>query len=179
MAVNGKRTVAAPAADYCNVIALQCGLDPAGHADSFDDLLLLETPLPWKGEIYQVAGALPQQCIDLYTLWLQRWQAGQPYNQRALLLAPDPHYSQPGFRRLLFYSRPLGAFARFIQSEYMIPEELAGDLAWSLFEARDNLAAFEPYRLTTPAETQPKRRDVLVCPQGIADVVCPSLCYPL
>jgi hypothetical protein len=32
-------------------------LDPAGHAGSFRDALVLETPLPWKRDIYQVAGA--------------------------------------------------------------------------------------------------------------------------
>lgn len=177
--VRSKQEPTAPAAEYCNVLALQCGLDPAGHADSFDDLLLLETPLPWKGDLYQVAGALPQQCIDLYTLWLQRWQAGRPYNQRALLIAPDPHYSQPGYRRVLFFARPQGAFAHFARSEYLVPEPLAGALAWSLFEARDQLSAFDRYRLPPPMHGRPGVRDILVCTHGTVDVACAKFGYPL
>ncbi len=55
---------------YCNVLAMQKGLDPVGSAYSFDDAVVVETPLPWKHDIYQQAGALPQRATDLLALWL-------------------------------------------------------------------------------------------------------------
>jgi hypothetical protein len=165
--------------EYCNVLALQRGLDPAGHADSFEDLLLLETPLPWRSDLYQVAGVLPQQAIDLYALWLRRYEAGQPYNHRALLIAPDPEYSQPGYRRVMFYTRPPAAFAQFARCEYLVPEEQAGALVWALFEARDQLRSFECYRLPEDEFQRRARRDILVCTHGTIDVACARFGYPL
>jgi hypothetical protein len=172
--------IPALAGDYCNALALERGLHPAGHADSFaEDLLLLEAPLPWRRELYQVAGALPQQAIDLYALWLQRYQAGLPYNHRAVLLAPDPHYSQPGYRRVLFYTRPQGAFAEFPLSEYLVPEAEAGALVWALYKDRERLATFERYRRPTTAAGGRARRDILVCTHGTVDVACARFGYPL
>ena len=175
----GGREGTAPAAagEYCNVLARQCGLDPAGHADSFADLLLLETPLPWRSNLYAEAGALPQAMIDLYALWLRRWQAGEPYNHRALQIAPDPELSQAGYRRVIFYTRPPGAFAQFTRVEYMVPNAEAGALLWALYEERDRLPAFEPYRLPEPPDRPV--RDILVCTHGTVDVACARFGYPL
>ena len=173
-------TIPALAGDYCNVLAWERGLHPAGHADSLaEGLLLLEAPLPWRRELYQVAGALPQEMIDLYALWLQRYQAGQPYNQRAVLLAPDAHYSRPGWRRVLFYTRPAGAFAEFPMTEYLVPEAEAGALVWALYEARERLAAFERYRIPAAGARERRRRDILVCTHGTVDVACARFGYPL
>jgi hypothetical protein len=38
---------------YCNLTALAQGLDPAGSAGHFDDAVLIETPLPWKRDLYE------------------------------------------------------------------------------------------------------------------------------
>lgn len=180
MSVLQAETMPAFAGDYCNALALARGLHPAGHADSFaEGLLLLEAPLPWRRELYQVAGALPQQVIDLYALWLQRYQAGQPYQHRAVLLAPDPHYSQPGYRRVMFYRRPTGAFAAFPMTEYLVPEAEAGALVWALYEDRAQLAAFERYRLPADNAGGQARRDILVCTHGTVDVACAKFGYPL
>jgi hypothetical protein len=164
---------------YCNVAAQARGLDPAGHAGSFDDAVLLETPLPWKREMYQRAGALPQQVIDLLALWLQRYEAGEPYNHRPLMIAPDPEYSRPGLRRVIFFTRPPGAFAAYTRAEYLAPEEAAGELIWAHYEAPARLASFGRYRV--PAETADGRavRDILVCTHGTIDVACGKFGYPL
>ncbi len=159
------------------MLARRYGLEPAGHADSYDDLLLLETPLPWRPDLYTAAGALPQAMIDLYALWLRRWQEGQPYNHRALQIAPDAELSQAGFRRVIFYTRPPGAFAQFTRVEYLVPSEEAGALLWALYEAREQLPAFAHYRLPEPPDHP--RRDLLVCTHGTVDVACARFGYPL
>ena len=175
--MSSKATTPASAGEYCNVLARHHGLEPGGHADSFDDLLLLETPLPWRRDLYTVAGALPQAMIDLYALWLRRWQEGQPYNHRALQIAPDAELSQAGCRRVIFYTRPQGAFAQFTRAEYLVPSEEAGTLLWTLYEARDQLGAFAHYCLPEPP-VHP-RRDLLVCTHGTVDVACARFGYPL
>ncbi len=160
---------------YCNVLAIQHGLDPAGHAGHFDDAIIIETPLPWKRDLYQTAGALPQQMIDLMALWLERYKAGQPYNHRPLLVAPDTVYSRKGYRRVIFFTRPVGGFSEYTKCEYLVPEAELGALVWALYEARASLPVFEQYR--TPEADHV--RDILVCTHGTIDVACAKFGYPL
>ncbi len=160
---------------YCNLAAMALGLDPAGYAGSFDDAIIIETPLPWKREIYQTAGLLPQQVIDLLALWLERYKAGQPYNHRPLMIAPDSEYARDGYRRVIFYRRSADAFVHYEKAEYFVPDEQVGALAWALYEAREQLPAFERYRVPD-AE---KVRDILVCTHGTIDVACAKFGYPL
>ncbi|MCC9076509.1 hypothetical protein FKZ61_010355 [Litorilinea aerophila] len=160
---------------YCNVLARQNGLDPGGHAGHFDDAVLVETPLPWRRDIYQTAGPLPQELIDLLALWLERYRQTGIYNHRPLLIAPDPDYSEPGYRRVIFYRRPQEPCAHFHKTEYSVPEAKVGPLLWALFQDREGLAAFEPYR-RPEAE---RLRDLLVCTHGTVDVACAKFGYPL
>lgn len=165
--------------EYCNVLARASGLDPAGHAGSFRDLLLVETPLPWRRSVYEAPGALPQQAIDLLGLWLRRYNAGQPYDHYLQLIAPDAAYSRPGYRRVLYFSRPPGAFAHFTRIEYLAPEAEAGPLIWALYEAPTELAAFAPYQVQTLPAAGAAVRDLLVCTHGTVDVACSKFGYPL
>jgi len=160
---------------YCNVLAMQKGFDPVGHAHHFDDALAVEIPLPWKNSIYHEAGVLPQEVINLLGLWLKRFQAGQGYPHRLLMIAPDSQYSRPGMCRVLFYSRPEGAFAQYSKIEYLIPKDKLGALIWSLYEAKDDLPCFETYREIAHDST----RDLLVCTHGTIDVACAKFGYPL
>ena len=48
---------------YCNCLAMESGLRPSGHAGDFQDAFILEAPLPWKLDMMQKAGALPQTVI--------------------------------------------------------------------------------------------------------------------
>lgn len=161
--------------DYCNCLAQAKGLDPVGYAGTFSDCVLIETPLPWKRDMHQQAGVLPQQAVELMALWLQRYYAGEGYPHLALVIAPDPAYSRAGFRRVLSFTRPAGAFARFDRVEYLVPEADLGALLWALYEDRDALPGFEPYR-------QPETdgvRDLLVCTHGSVDAACAKFGYPV
>lgn len=160
---------------YCNVIAMQKGLDPVGHAHHFDDALVIETPLPWKNDMYEKAGVLPQEVIDLFEIWIQRYRDGFGYPHRSLMVAPDKVYSQPDMARVMFYTRPTGAFARYSKIEYLVPRDKLGQLVWALYEARDELPQFEVYR--QPADDS--KRELLVCTHGNVDVACAKFGYPL
>jgi len=161
--------------EYCNVAAQALGLDPAGSAGHFDDAVLVETPLPWKRDIYEKAGALSQEMIDLLALWLERYKETGVYGHRPLMIAPDPDYSRQGYRRVIYYDRGDRAAARFHKTEYLVPEREAGPLVWALFEDRDGLAAFERYRVPQAD----KLRDILVCTHGTVDVACAKFGFPL
>lgn len=163
------------AKDYCNTLALAQGFDPGGHAGSFADAVLIETPLPWKRSMYESAGALPQEMIDLLALWLERYRAGQPYNHRPLLLAPDPEYAFPGHRRVIYFARPGDAMAAFERREYLVPDAAVGPLVWALFEDRERLGQFAQHRIPIAATT----RDLLVCTHGSVDVACAKFGFPL
>lgn len=168
-------TDALSAKTYCNVLAIQRGLDPAGSAGNFEDSVIVEIPLPWKKGIYQDAKVLSPQMIDLYELWLKRYREGLGYPHRPLMVAPDPRYSVPGFRRVMFFSRPKTAFAQYDKREYLVPDDQFGALLWALYEAPDDLPRFEPYR--DPANDT--TRDLLVCTHGTVDAACAKFGYPL
>lgn len=164
----------APTSCYCNVLARQRGLDPVGSAGSFADAVVVETPLPWKPDIYQKAGKLPQEAIDLLQLWLKRYYEGVPYDHLTLMVAPDAAYSRPGFRRVMYYTRPSTPFARYDQREYLVPDERVGALLWALFEAPADLPQFKAYRVASDGV-----RDLMICTHGTVDVACAKFGYPL
>lgn len=160
---------------YCNVLALQRGLDPAGSAGDFDDALVVEIPLPWKKNIYQDPTVLSQEIIDLLGVWLRQYHEGIPYRHRPLMVVPDPHYSRPGFRRVMFYTRPKGAFACFDKVEYLVPDDQFGALTWALYQSPEDLPRFERYR----DRAADSIRDLLVCTHGSVDAACAKFGYPL
>lgn len=160
---------------YCNVLAMEKGLDPAGHASDFSDLMVAEVPLPWNRKIYDQAGALPQEAIDLMALWLKRYHEGLGYPHHMLMIAPDKEYSRAGCRRVMFYTRSSGAFARFSKVEYLVPENQMGPLMWALHEDRGRLPEFDAYRVPEGDYL----RDILVCTHGTIDAACAKFGYPL
>lgn len=160
---------------FCNCLAQERGLDPAGHAGAFQDAIILEVPLPWRPDMYARAGALPQEVIDLLDLWLKRYQAGEGYPHRPLMVAPDAEYSRAGYRRVMVYTRQAGRVAAFEKLEYQVPESEVGALAWALFEARERLGRFERYRLLEASSV----RDLLVCTHGSIDAACAKFGFPL
>jgi hypothetical protein len=160
---------------YCNHLALGKGLDPGGYGGSFATLALIETALPWKRDIYQQPGALPQRALDLLALWLQRYYQTGAYDQRAMMIAPDAAYSRPGHRRVLFYTRPPGEMIAFDKVEYCVPDAELGGLLWALHEAPDDLPHYAQWR--TPEWDA--GRDLLVCTHGTVDAACAKFGYPL
>lgn len=161
--------------NYCNCLAQQRGLDPIGNAHAFQDAVVIELPLPWKRNMTQEAGQLPQEIIDLMGLWLQRYHAGEGYPHSSLVVAPDKAYSQPGYRRVMFYTRPEGMMTAFNKVEYLVPETELGPLVWSLYEARDELHRFDVYRIPGADSI----RDIMVCTHGTIDAACAKFGYPL
>lgn len=164
-----------PTKAYCNCLALEKGLDPAGYAGHFTDAIVFEVPLPWKQDLYTDEKVLPQGIRDLLALWLKRYHEGEPYNHRPLLIAPDNEYSQAGLRRVIFYARPKEPFAQFDKTEYLVPLDELGNLAWSLHEDRTALPRFEQYRVPNTENI----RDILVCTHGTVDAACAKFGYPL
>lgn len=160
---------------YCNVLALEKGLNPAGHAGHFEGAIVIETPLPWKKNMYRESGALPQEALDLLALWLKRYEEGLGYPHRPLMIAPDPAYSRLGVWRVMFYTRQPGAFAQFDKVEYLVPQAEVGPLLWALYEARDDLPRFEKYRVPEADSI----RELLVCTHGTIDAACAKFGYPL
>lgn len=160
---------------YCNCLALQKGLDPGGYAADFNTLTLIEMPLPWKRTMYDQAGPLPQEVLDLLALWMQRYRENGVYAQRVLLIAPDPVYSVEGRRRVLFYTRPATQMSAFAKLEYLVPEAAMGALVWALFEAPEELERFNAFRTPEADRT----RDLLVCTHGTVDAACAKFGYPL
>lgn len=165
----------APNRDYCNVVAAQVGLHPAGHARTFDDAVVIETPLPWRKRLYDEVGPLPQEMIDLLAGWLADYHAGKPYNHCPLLIAPDPMTGRPDLRTVIFYERPHQPFARFAKMEYRVPDEALGPLVWAWYRAPELLADFDAYR-HAEADTV---RDLMVCTHGTVDVACGKFGFPI
>lgn len=168
-------TARTPTTSYCNCLALENKLDPAGYAGDFDDAIIMELPLPWPGDLYTNEAALPQEVRDLVARWVQRYEKSGEYRHRQLVIAPDSEYSRKGYRRVLFYTRPEGLMARFAKLEYHVPEADFGALVWSLYEDRAALPRFERYR-TPQADGV---RDLMVCTHGTVDVACAKFGYPL
>ncbi len=168
----------APAAKpklYCNQLAIEKGVDPIGHAGTFTTTMVIEIPLPWKTNMYDEAGVLPQQVLDLYEVRSERYRAGLGYPHSLLMVASDPNYSLRGYRRIMYYDRPSSDTASYRKVEYSVPEAEFGDAIWALTEAREQLPQYEQYR--DPANDA--TREILVCTHGSVDVACAKFGYPL
>jgi hypothetical protein len=161
---------------YCNCIALRRGLNPVGYAGHFDTGFALEMPLPWARDWLINENAIPPKLYELIRLYRQQAKDNpdQPY-PRPLLIAPDDQYSSEGFRRFIFYTRPGGLFAKYDQTEYLVPDNKVGDLAWAWYQDPDTLHQFQDYRVKHPHGM----RDILVCTHGTVDAACAKFGYPL
>lgn len=135
----------------------------------------MEAPLPWRLDMMQKAGPLPQEMIDLLHVWLQEYKDGKGYAHLPLAIAPDPEYSCPGFRRVMLYKRPAGLLAQFDKVEFLVPERECGPLVWSLYQERERLPHYDRYRLPEHEGT----RDILICTHGTVDAACARFGYPL
>ena len=132
---------------YCNCLAQARGLDPGGHAHSFRDAIVVEAPLPWRLDLLQKARLLPQKMVDLPNFWLQEQTDGKGYAHLPLAVAAHPEYSCPGLRRVMLYYRLEELISQFDKAEYLVPEHECGPLNWSLYQDRERLPLYDPYRL--------------------------------
>jgi len=158
---------------YCNVLALEKGLDPAGYAGVFDTAFALELPLPWPRAILLEPDKLPPELVQLIGVYLNMPEDERP-SIRPLFIAPDETYSKPGYRRFIYYTRPAGALAEFDRHEYLMPEAEVGKLIWALQQEPETVAQFAPYRVDNGDV-----RDIMVCTHGSVDVACAKFGYPL
>ncbi|GIK55051.1 MAG: sucrase ferredoxin [Chloroflexi bacterium] len=161
---------------YCNLLALEKGLDPGGQATAFETLILLEAPLPWRSDLYTTVGTMPQEVLDLYALYMQRYhETGVWPPIYLLLIAPDEAYSQPGCRRVIRFQREGAQIAHFARAEYFVPEAQTGPLIWTLAEEPGRLGEFAGWQTAV----SPTPRDLLVCTHGTVDAACAKFGFPL
>ncbi|MEX2536330.1 MAG: sucrase ferredoxin [Trueperaceae bacterium] len=153
----------------CNLFARERGLDPIGYAGALDAFLAFEVPLPWPRGIFESRTKLPREVRETIA-WFTR---EAPYRLRPLVIGPDPQYSVPGERRVIWYSRPTGPFAVYERSEYLVPKELMGELVAALIRGRGSAESFREYRRTA------RERDLLICTHGSQDAACGRYGVPL
>lgn len=161
-------------ARFCSVCARQIRLQPSGHADSYDHLLVFETPLPWPALMLAEPGTLPDDLLALVRRFYYERPPDEPLRMRFLAIAPDREYSRPGHRRVISFRRPGGAFAAFTRDEYLVPEPQLGTLAWALALYPECLREFDAYR-----QQAANLRDLMICTHGTVDVVCGKFGFPL
>lgn len=153
----------------CNLFARQRGLDPIGYAGTLDALLAFEVPLPWPRGIFESRSKLPPAAHEALA-WFRQ---DPPYRLRPLIIGPDPEYTLPGMRRVLWLERPAGPIKEYEAAEYLVPVELLGDLVSALVRNRGSAEEFSEHR--RPYES----RDLLVCTHGTQDAACGRYGVPL
>jgi len=143
---------------FCSTVSKANGEDPIGSAETNDQWLIVEMPLPWNRPWSQHSQLQPiEKAID------QLWQ--EDIQVRLLLIAPERHQSSPPQTRVLHYQRPPQPFARFAKQEFVVPNEQVSALASALLRQLPALNHFEHYRQDPDGS-----RELLVCTDGQVDV---------
>lgn len=156
---------------FCSLVSKANGEDPIGSAPVTDHWLVVELPQPWSAQVFQESDIQPVLAL-IKSLVLRGIRI------RAIAIAPDRDYSQPGHRRLIYYGRPAQAFAEFEPEEYLVPEAAVTELAKALLQQiggqPNRLADFAPYR-----QAANLKRDLLVCTHGNIDAACARFGFPI
>lgn len=153
----------------CNLFAIARGLDPIGYAGSYDAFVAFELPLPWPRGLFDSRSKLLPEVREA----VARYRLEAPYRLSMLAMAPDEEYSAPGWPRVLWCSRPDGAFADYQRAEYLVPEPRVGELVTALITARGAAPEFEPLLVHAAA------RELMVCTHGSEDAACGLYGVPL
>jgi hypothetical protein len=158
---------------FCSIVSKANGEDPIGSAPEAQHWLVVELPQPWSAQVFQEDPAVQPVFALIKKLVLQGIQL------RPIAIAPDRHYSKPGYRRILYYRQTAASFNAFEPLEYWVPESEAMPLAIALLkrlgkgQAVSELAAFESYR------QQSQTRDLLICTHGNVDAACARFGFPI
>jgi hypothetical protein len=158
---------------FCSIVSKANGEDPIGSAPEAQHWLVVELPQPWSAQMFQEDPAVQPVFALVKKLVLRGIKL------RPIAIAPDRHYSQPGYRRILYYRQPADAFTEFESSEYLVPEAEAMSLAIALLRSLEKrkfalaLTTFESYR------QQSKTRDLLICTHGNVDAACARFGFPV
>ncbi|MGP1384404.1 MAG: sucrase ferredoxin [Thainema sp.] len=155
-----------PDADLCAVFSKQNGEDPIGSASECDRYLVIEVAPPWGRNALQ-ADDFPKDLMPILQQAAQRSAKG-----RCLAIAPDPNYSKPGYRRILYWQRPSEQFATYEKQEFWVPNDQVIPLVQALHHP-DQLAAFDAYRQDNTM------RDLLICTHAELDICCGKFGEPI
>ena len=153
---------------YCSILAQAQGYDPIGSAFPYEDLILIELPLPWAYRIYD-SSHLP---ADLTEFVLTEAKA-RDYKLRVLFIAPEEEYCQPGMLRVMHFQRPSGPVTGFRRAEWSVPTDEMPALVRALCLDPTQVGAWDIY-----AQDVAGVRDLMVCTHGAVDVVCAKFGYP-
>ena len=161
------QTVVSAPCRYCSVVSQANGEDPIGTAITADLWIMIEVPRPWAKDPWQresVALLGLFKSLERHPRWWQR--------VRILAIAPDRHYSHPGYRHVICYRRPSRLFARYDPDHYCVPQELLPCLVKALLFQTPQLLEFGRDR-QTPV------RSLFVCTHTQYDVACGRFGTPL
>ena len=158
-----KTAVADPGAELCSALSARRGLPLIGSAGCYDAILAFELDPPWTPRLAGSRASDPQLDSVIGRIGVQA--------RAVRLLALEPGAERHDFVRILWLSKPAGAFAAYSRREYAV--------------ARDQLAlTLEALALVGIAEADelacaPGQRDILVCTHGARDACCGKFGYPL
>jgi hypothetical protein len=148
------------------------GEDPIGTAGHHDHWLIVELPQPWSAKL------LEEPMIKPLVGLMQTLILHHQVKLRPIAIARDREYSQPGYTRLLYYSRPPYAFANFEKQEFLVPNaevtRLSTALLQSIINQPNELDTFHSYQVDTQSV-----RELLVCTHGNVDIACSRFGYPI
>jgi hypothetical protein len=152
------------AALRCSSFARSEDLDPVGSAGSYRGIVLAEIPLPWPREITEHA-ALAGAAAPLGAA-----------NMRLQGLVPDDR-SDPHRRRLMAFTRPSGAFDRYLGRGWTADDNLLGDAVAAIAASGGDSAgpALPPPGSVAGSDEPGAGRHVLVCTHGRRDACCGTL----
>jgi len=147
--------------------------DPISTAGTCDHWLIMEIPQPWPQDIFQ-----ENRTIKALFNFVEEVIVKHGVKLRPILIAPDRHYSHPGFTRVLYYYRPAKLFSEFEKQEFVIPEEQAITLVKAilkqLIQQPNDLSKFQQYQQQTS-----HIRELMVCTHAQVDLACGRFGTPL
>jgi len=152
----------------CAAVSRMSHEDPIGSAAMHDRYVLVEVPVPWESPIAD-SKHFPAGLMDVIKRAMDQ---GQIF--RFLSFVSDQHRSPKDCRRVLYYKRPSPSFARFVKTEYLVPEMELNELVEMIICEPDRLNRFDAYELDST-----NVRDLFVCTHGSHDVCCGKFGYPI
>ncbi|WP_446226167.1 TIM barrel protein [Nocardia sp. IBHARD005] len=161
----------------CSTLSTRRGEALIGTARHFDGYLVMEVDLPWPRAMGLPLSQYPKVPADLIaplrTMQSQIRRSGRAI--KALALAPDPHYSRTGFRRVMRFDLIPAPTTGYRVCEYVAPDEQIPALLRALYEP--DPGAVEPFEQWLHRGAA--YRDLLVCTHGSVDACCGTYGYPL
>lgn len=135
----------------CTDLARGLGTNPLGTAGSYDELVLVEHPLPWPADAADLPSLTP----------LVRWMAhDEPRRRRRVQLIVTEDASTA---EVAVYRRPAGPFRSFVRATVTDSIERVSESAIDLLTAADDRFG------------EPDHGEVLICTHGRRDRCCGAL----